>query len=386
MTRFIHVATSLVGGAGVAARNLHTSMVTMGWDSRILTFSDSGKDYNIIQQRRNFFENFISKVLTLFQMNLSKYSFFSLISLSNRNLIVFCSSENFSDDVLVVHNSYNLVSLTDLVKISKNFKRVIVIQHDMRWITGGCHSPVNCNNFVSGCSACPLLPRMISSIPHMIFKRETKLIGHMVDKLLFISPSEFLASAIKDSIKFTKPSVFVGTNQLTNIFLEKNGGKDSGEVTLGVATHGKLSLLKGDDVVQEIKLRLLQGGMSTGIKILEARNMADSPNRMHDFYSSIDVLLVLSRMDNSPNVVHEAHSLGIPVIATKVGGITELLDYRYDWGLDIQTLSADFVLSGLDLYISRLRKIEDLTDLISTSYREKLSESQLLVIERLANE
>jgi glycosyltransferase involved in cell wall biosynthesis len=386
MTRFIHVATSLEGGAGVAARNLHTAMLALGRDSRILTFSDSGKIPNTIYQKRGFLEKLLSKILTLVQLNLSKYSFFSLISLSSKSFIDFCSSQDLREYVLVVHNSYNLVSLSDLVKFSKNFKRVIVIQHDMRWITGGCHSPVNCNNFEIGCKACPLLPSLISGIPHLVFRRESRLIRPIADKISFVAPSEFLATATIDSTKFTKPSVSVGSNQLTSIVIEQKKLMASGEITLGVATNGRPSLLKGDDVIQEIKERLDSVKTNTKIKILEARKMADSPNRMQKFYASIDVLLVLSRMDNSPNVVHEAHSLGIPVIATEVGGITELLDHRYDWGINPQNLSADFVISGLSNFITRMQNIRNLADLISTSYIKNLNDPQLLIIDRLSNE
>ena len=54
------------------------------------------------------------------------------------------------------------------------------------------------------------------------------------------------------------------------------------------------------------------------------------------FWSSIDYLLVLSRADNSPNVIHEAKIRGLPVIGTNVGGISELLDRTYDFQIDME--------------------------------------------------
>lgn len=41
-------------------------------------------------------------------------------------------------------------------------------------------------------------------------------------------------------------------------------------------------------------------------------------------------LLIASRMDTSPNVVTEAHAIGLPVIGTRVGGIPEMIDHEVD--------------------------------------------------------
>jgi glycosyltransferase involved in cell wall biosynthesis len=41
-------------------------------------------------------------------------------------------------------------------------------------------------------------------------------------------------------------------------------------------------------------------------------------------------LLLASRMDTSPNVVTEAHAMGLPVIATRVGGIPEMIGHQVD--------------------------------------------------------
>jgi glycosyltransferase involved in cell wall biosynthesis len=41
-------------------------------------------------------------------------------------------------------------------------------------------------------------------------------------------------------------------------------------------------------------------------------------------------LAIGSRMDTSPNVVSEAHAIGLPVIGTRVGGIPEMIDEGTD--------------------------------------------------------
>ena len=125
--------------------------------------------------------------------------------------------------------------------------------------------------------------------------------------------------------------------------------------------------------------------MPLRFEILEARKMDETAERMEKFYSSIDILLVLSRMDNSPNVIHEAHSVGIPVIATKIGGISELLNDEYDWGIEPGNLNAQFIVSGLPDYCERLRNFAFLEDSISSYFANNRNPSQIEVIREMFN-
>ena len=68
-----------------------------------------------------------------------------------------------------------------------------------------------------------------------------------------------------------------------------------------------------------------------------------------DFWISLDCLLVPSRGDNSPNVIHEAKQFGLPIIATEGGGITEMLFSDMDTLIDISDLSAESILSAINV-------------------------------------
>ena len=71
--------------------------------------------------------------------------------------------------------------------------------------------------------------------------------------------------------------------------------------------------------------------------------------RDFDFWISLDCLLVPSRGDNSPNVIHEAKQFGLPIIATDVGGITEMLFLDIDTLIYISNLSAESILSAINI-------------------------------------
>ena len=61
------------------------------------------------------------------------------------------------------------------------------------------------------------------------------------------------------------------------------------------------------------------------------------PTEVVRFMQAADVLAVPSRNEGIPNVIREAFACGLPVVATRVGGIPEVLDQPFlgrlvEWG------------------------------------------------------
>jgi glycosyltransferase involved in cell wall biosynthesis len=83
------------------------------------------------------------------------------------------------------------------------------------------------------------------------------------------------------------------------------------------------------------------------------RDFSQTNQGLQDFWSKIDYLLVISRADNSPNVIHEAKQRGVPIIASKVGGITELLDSHFDVGLELSDCTESSLLDVLKSLIGK---------------------------------
>ena len=53
--------------------------------------------------------------------------------------------------------------------------------------------------------------------------------------------------------------------------------------------------------------------------------------RLSEQYSKADYLIVPSLCyENSPTVIYEAFSIGLPVIASKIGGVSELVKNEYN--------------------------------------------------------
>jgi glycosyltransferase involved in cell wall biosynthesis len=69
-------------------------------------------------------------------------------------------------------------------------------------------------------------------------------------------------------------------------------------------------------------------------------NQIEDQNSKREFWDKIDYLLVASRAENSPNVIHEAKNFGIPVIASDIGGISELLHKDFDIAIPKENINS----------------------------------------------
>ena len=70
---------------------------------------------------------------------------------------------------------------------------------------------------------------------------------------------------------------------------------------------------------QETQLKNLVEGTRISDKVLFVGNQPQSS--VADFYKASDIFALTSHYDNFPNVILEAMSSGLPIVATNVGGI-----------------------------------------------------------------
>ena len=144
--RVIHLATSLHGGAGIAARRTHEALMSYGADSRLYSFTGLDEDSkSAIELKRSYLRRIRSSITTILQAKLVQNSqkLVTPISLGNINL-KWLKSEQF--DVLHIHSFYNLLSIDQFRNCAKLFpeKKIFVTLHDERLLTGGCHYAGSC--------------------------------------------------------------------------------------------------------------------------------------------------------------------------------------------------------------------------------------------------
>ena len=160
----------------------------------------------------------------------------------------------------------------------------------------------------------------------------------MANPEIVISPSKFLINYYVKYGFFQKSKKYVLPNPLkTLIQFEKEGNKDLNILYLGqiYKAKGILDLIK---VFKELKLNnSFLHIVGSGKEQEKALVLAGSDNKII-FYgwqsgkkllailAGVDILVVPSLCyENSPTVIYEALSMGIPVLASRIGGAGELI-------------------------------------------------------------
>lgn len=225
-----------------------------------------------------------------------------------------------------------------------------VTMHDRWWITGHCSHPFECPRWRTGCGACPDL-KIPPAIPRdntaLNWRRKRDVYAR--SRLYVAAPSRWVINHVSDSIM--APGVLETRVIPYGIPLDTFRPRDkyAAREALGLprdaaivaasghylATHPfkdfpmihrAIELLAQQRPEQPlILLAIGQRGASERIGNAEIRYMGIERDvtRITQMYNATDVFVHGARSDNFPNVVLEAMGSGLPVVASRVGGIPE---------------------------------------------------------------
>jgi glycosyltransferase involved in cell wall biosynthesis len=326
--KVVQLATGHVGGAGLAARRLHQQLLYDGYDCDFYTleksnFVPSTNEYSI---KRSYIRQLLSKFAIFFNEKLTHQIHFSVLSTNAASLDFFRKLSYNKTRVLHFHNWQNLISQKSLLKLISEGFPIVLTLHDERIATGGCHYQLSCTQNKSGCRSCPRASQLL--YPQIRWNRQSlslTLTGHPTN-LVFVSPSEWLKNSVMDSLDIDATEihkVFNPLGPLWNIekFDHRLREKSKEKTRVGVATMSD-SFVKHGELLRALAI---DKAFMQDYEICYLRDYPEPESKLSEFWKEIDVLLALSRADNSPNSIVEARSLGIPVLTSNIGGIPELL-------------------------------------------------------------
>ena len=308
----------------------------MGVNSHFLTLenSDFQQQPNEIVLARNLFQKFLSKSTALLSDKLFKYTYFTLFSTSILTPSKLSKLGFGKDTILHIHNWFNFLNVRQMERLLNKGFRLVVTLHDQRFFTGGCHYSLSCEEFIESCEKCPMLPS-----PQLNFaitrnhKNLFNLVAKYNNQLIFLAPSKWMYSEAQRSSILKSSRILFQPNLHTEFEIEFNSsGKISpvdDSFAIGVASMDSSSPLKGSDFVSKIMEVLRSENKNFQLKQLS--QYSKTKEGYLNFWKEIDCLLVLSRADNSPNVIHESKIAGVPIIGTNIGGIPELLNQNFDF-------------------------------------------------------
>ena len=346
--KVIHLSTGHEGGAGLAARRLNSALNAQGVQSMFgalenPTYVLGSNEFKI---SRNFGQRLLSGLLIRIQKLLSDKVLFSLISLNVCKIEQIRKLGDPKNTILHFHNWYNLISQKEILRLSQEGFRVVLTLHDERFFTGGCHYSLECKKFKIDCNRCPELVNVFNSLPSKNLNSIVKSLEKSSANLVFIAPSKWIKEEALSSLLLRNQRVVFIPNTLgpkvESMRYQLYTPRSSKSVLkIGIASMDNSSYVKGGDLISEVESEVASKNLQVKMIYL---SQIESKHSQKDFWGKIDYLLVASRADNSPNVIHEAKSFGIPIIASDIGGISELLCKDYDIAIPKNHISSSKIL------------------------------------------
>lgn len=339
--KIVHLSTSHIGGAGISARRLHRKLLLAGVQSYFVALAKPS--FKIEDNESKIIRSFRSRIFgalnTKFSKKLSDKTYITLFSVASVKANSLKKFGSPNDTIFHIHNWFNLINFMELKKLLNLGYRVVFTLHDQRLFTGGCHYSLDCSKFKMNCKSCPLLVPQINFIPELNLKRAKSVFIKYASQIAIIAPSVWIQKLARESNLLKDLAIHQLANvhgKLTNEDYVRDNQftvQPRDKIFIGVASVEKSSNLKGGLILKEIEKLLVEEKVNA--EVLYLSDVASSHGSSNSFWTLIDYLLVPSVLDNSPNVIHEAKILGIPVIATEVGGIGELLNSQYDYSVEL---------------------------------------------------
>jgi glycosyltransferase involved in cell wall biosynthesis len=356
------INTHTYGGAAIVAKRIHMALLDCNIDSLLITKFGVRNDFPAHRYFKDGrLRNRLLKIIT--NPTLSPMVEFLLRMNQHPNLAnrpsgfeifsTWCNSylggidDSFKDcDVVHFHWINDFFNYTPFIQKFKD-KKFVWTLHDMNPITGGCHHSDGCMKFETACVQCPQLANTIDENYSKAIQdlKIAALKPLRDDQLTIVSPSVWL-SELSQKSKITKrfnhviiqnpsfPDVPLNTSRDDikrklglptdkKIIMFASGNLNNTRKGLGLLFHAVRSMKKKNEIV------LLGIGHKTkpekGLHIIYTGSLSNVELLANYYYAS-DIFVTPTLAENSPLVVIESLCCGTPVVASRVGGIPDLVN------------------------------------------------------------
>lgn len=255
-------------------------------------------------------------------------------------------------DVIHLHwINQGMLSLKGIRKILTSGKPVVWTMHDIWPATSVCHYTRGCEQYLSQCVQCPLLPG--GSLARRVWNRKRQMLSGQ--RITYVCCSEWLAGEARKSALLSGQRIVSIPNAIdTRQFRPQD--KQQARQAVGLPNDRRVILFvsqrvtdprKGISYFVEAVSRLVgqhpEMKDNTGVAILggHAEEVASllalpsyplgyvsNPSQIVNVYNAADVFVLPSLEDNLPNTLMEAMACGVPCVGFRVGGIPEEIDHK----------------------------------------------------------
>lgn len=314
-----HVTYSPTGGAGSIASAISKTQRELGYDSRMVfassrSISQSPLAHPVIS---------LAAVIDQFLLGRKDADLLSILRARVGSI-----SKDLLRDAAVINLHWATGALTEKVAniLAHEGVRVFWTLHDYRPVTKGCHYPMGCTGFKSGCNNCPQLRASFEKLLPIISPSHDK----TRSKLTFVSPSVGLSSAASSSFLLNGAKVI----HIPNPVKQNEGPTQAANFEnplrnyLFVASDVK-DPRKGFDLVLEWWSSKGREGQTLRVVGANSEKLASNfpgiqplgiltESSLREVFSRSEVLVFGSREDNAPGTVAEALANGLRVLCLDV--------------------------------------------------------------------
>jgi glycosyltransferase involved in cell wall biosynthesis len=253
--------------------------------------------------------------------------------------------------VLHLHWVEGVLTVEEILKLTRSGRQIVWTMHDMIPMTGFCHHSHECQNFENSCQNCPQARRpfrglVSNSLDSKLRLRETS------NRLQIAVPSEWMKDKVRASAIFRNHDVTVIPNPVSNSMLVPASRKEArsrlgirDEEFVGVSIAEQL-----DDPSKCVKetvetfframanldlrgryMLIGSGGhkLATGFDQISLLGKLSS-QEISQVAPAADVAITMSEAESSGMTVVEAGLMGVLPIARRIGGLVEQIDQGND--------------------------------------------------------
>lgn len=278
-------------------------------------------------------------------------------------------------DVVNVHWSSYLLSVSDLRALANAGAKLLLTMHDFNAVTGGCHYPAGCTGLFAGCEGCPQVdPDLFSTDGVMRVKvAKSALLRH--PNVHLCAPSSYVLEAAGRACDVPASRLHLIRNPYAPLNVQRSTSDDRPFTVIlaadSLSERRKAAMLAGEALQQFAagygvsdgrRLRIHVVGAAPDSLVRALRSTAADVRvhgritdhaRLAALYAQSDVQLLTSYEDNWPNVLCEGGAYGCLAIVGPGHGCEEFVR-QFEAG----ALASDYSAQAFAAALEKLASLE----------------------------